>query len=94
VTRLEIKTRASLLRAIARSRSWLNDILSVGLDVQAIAAREARTVRSVRLMLPLALVAPRIVTAAAEGKLPSGFGQRLLSDMPTLWEDQPKVLGR
>jgi hypothetical protein len=56
LTRLDIKTRASLLRAIARSRSWLNDIVSDGLDVQAIAAREARTVRSINLMLPLAFM--------------------------------------
>jgi DNA invertase Pin-like site-specific DNA recombinase len=93
-TRLDVKTRASLVRTIARSRVWLKAILSEGMDVGAIAAREARTVRSVQLMLPLAFVAPTIVAAAAEGKLPSGFGQRLLSDVPTLWEDQPKVLER
>jgi hypothetical protein len=34
-----------------------------------------------------------IVTAAAEGKLRSGFGQRLLSDVPALWEDQHKMVG-
>jgi DNA invertase Pin-like site-specific DNA recombinase len=90
---LDLKTRASLVRAIARSRGWLNAILSKRLDVEAIALREARTIRSIQLMLPLAFIAPTIVTAAVEGKLPSGFGQRLLSDVPTLWEKQCETLG-
>jgi hypothetical protein len=90
---LDLKTRASLVRAIARSRVWLNAILSEGLDVEAIAAREARTIRSIQLMLPLAFIAPTIVTAATEGKLPSGCGQRLLSDVSTLWEKQCETLG-
>jgi hypothetical protein len=90
---LDLKTRASLVRAIARSRVWLKAILSEGIDIEAIAAREARTIRSIQLMLPLAFVAPTIVTAAAEGKLPSGFGQRLLSDVPTLWEKECETLG-
>jgi site-specific DNA recombinase len=91
-TRLDVKTRASLVRTIARSRVWLKAILLEGMDVGAIAAREARTVRSVQLLLPLAFLAPIIVTAAAEGKLPPGLGQRLLSEVPTLWEDQRNYL--
>jgi hypothetical protein len=55
---LDLKTRASLVRAIARSRVWLNAILSERLDIEAIALREARTIRSIQLMLPLAFIAP------------------------------------
>jgi site-specific DNA recombinase len=90
--RLDLKTRASLVRGIARSRVWLETILANGLDLEAIAAKEKRSIRSVQLMLPLAFLAPHIITAAAEGTLPSGFGQRLLSDVPTLWEKQRAML--
>jgi site-specific DNA recombinase len=92
--RLDVKTRACLVRAIARSRVWLETIVSGVLDIDAIAAREGLTMRSVQLMLPLALLSPTIVTAAAEGKLPSGFGQRFLSAVPVLWGDQCKLLGK
>jgi hypothetical protein len=91
--RLDLKTRASLVRAVARSRVWANRMLSSELDVEQIAAMEERNIRSVQLMLPLAFLAPDIVTAAAEGKLPSGCGQRLLSGVPILWENQRAMVG-
>jgi site-specific DNA recombinase len=89
--RLDIKTRASLVRAIARSRLWLGHIQSAGLTLEEIAASEKRSTRSVQSMLPLAFLAPDVVTAAAEAKLPSGVGQRLLSEAPILWETQRAI---
>jgi DNA invertase Pin-like site-specific DNA recombinase len=87
--RLDSKTRASLVRSIARGRTWLEEILTGKcLDAVAIAARENLSVRSVQVILSLASLSPQIVTAAAEGKLPRDVGQRLLRQPPLSWSDQ------
>jgi hypothetical protein len=85
--RLDVKNRASLVRSIARGRAWLQEIVSgTSRDVAAIALREHLTVRSVQMTVSLALLSPSTVSAAVEGKLPSGFGQRLLKESPLYWE--------
>jgi hypothetical protein len=42
--------------------------------LETLAAREGKTDRSIRMTLSLAFVAPPIVAAAIEGRLPRGFG--------------------
>jgi DNA invertase Pin-like site-specific DNA recombinase len=87
--RIDAKTRASLVRAIARGRAWLQEIVSGEQpDADAIATREKLTSRFVRITLSLAFPSPDIVVAAAEAKLPSKVGQRFLSGVPLLWSDQ------
>jgi hypothetical protein len=87
--RLDAKTRASLVRAIARGRAWLQEIVSCKeVDAEAIATREKVTGRYVRIMLSFAFLSPDVVLAAAEAKLPSIVGQRLLAAVPMLWSDQ------
>jgi site-specific DNA recombinase len=41
----------------------------------------------------LAFLAPEIVKAAVEGRLPRGFGLKRLVDLPMAWPDQWRTLG-
>jgi hypothetical protein len=45
------------------------------------------------MTLSLAFVAPPIVAAAIEGRLPRGFGAKRLMDLPIVWSHQWTVLG-
>jgi site-specific DNA recombinase len=45
------------------------------------------------MTLPLAFLAPEIVKAAVEGRLPRGFGLKRLVDLPMAWADQWRTLG-
>jgi len=64
-----------------------------GDDLAAIAARENRSERSVRMILSLAFLAPDIVKAAIDGTLPRGHGLSTLTDLPMDWTEQRKVVG-
>ncbi|WP_158819006.1 hypothetical protein [Methylocapsa sp. S129] len=54
----------------------------------AISIREGKTERSIRMTLSLAFVAPPIVEAAIEGRLPRGFGVKRLMDLPMVRSEQ------
>jgi site-specific DNA recombinase len=60
--------RDALLAAIAKARGWIED-LRVGraTTLAEIADREGLGERHVRLLTPLAFVAPRILAAIADG---------------------------
>ncbi len=45
------------------------------------------------LPLPLAFLAPNLVKAAVEGRLPRGIGIERLRDPPTEWSRQFEALG-
>ena len=45
------------------------------------------------MTLSLAFLAPAIVTAAIEGRLPRGFGLTRLIDLPVAWPKQWEALG-
>jgi site-specific DNA recombinase len=45
------------------------------------------------MTLSLAFLAPEIVKAAVEGRLPRGFGLKRLVDLPMVWPDQWCALG-
>ena len=62
------------------------------LALESPASREGRTVRSIRMTLSLAFLAPEIVKAAVEGRLPRGFGLKRLVDLPMAWPDQWRTL--
>ena len=58
-----------------------------------IGAREGRSERSIKMVLSLAFIAPDLVYAAIEGRLPRGFGVKRLTDLPMLWSEQWRALG-
>jgi site-specific DNA recombinase len=90
----QIERRARLVNAIARGRRWLDEIVSGSVtDVQHIAARQKCSVRQVNMTISLAFLAPNLVKAAVEGRLPRGIGIERLRDPPTDWSRQFEALG-
>jgi site-specific DNA recombinase len=91
---IRAEARTKLLASIAKARRWLDQIISgEAADIEAIAAREGMTERSMRMMLSLAFLAPDIVKAAATASLPRGFGVSRLTDLPADWMEQRRALG-
>ena len=88
------ETRATLVASIARGRRWLDE-LKAGLiaNVEAIAKREGCSGRKVNMTISLAFLAPDLVKAAIEGRLPRGMGVARLCDMPAEWSRQRQILG-
>lgn len=92
--RIRAEARARLLTATATGRVWLDQLVQGNVpDLTAIAARENRSERSVRMILSLAFLAPDIVKAAIDGTLPRGHGLSTLTDLPMDWAEQRRVVG-
>jgi site-specific DNA recombinase len=88
--------RAILIEALGDAHRWLDALLSdPPQTLESLASREGKTDRSIRMTLSLAFLAPDIVKAAVEGRLPRGFGLKLkrLVDLPMAWPDQWRTLG-
>jgi site-specific DNA recombinase len=86
--------RAILIEALRDAHRWLDELLSDSrLTSESIALRENKSERSIRMTLSLAFLAPEIVKAAVEGRLPRGFGLKRLVDLPMAWPDQWRTLG-
>jgi DNA invertase Pin-like site-specific DNA recombinase len=88
------ENRALLITSIARGRRWLNEIIAnSGVTVETIATREQCSARKVNMTISLAFLAPTLVQAAIEGRLPHGMGVTRLCDLPPEWFRQHQVLG-
>jgi site-specific DNA recombinase len=86
--------RAILIDALRDAHRWLNEFFSDSrLTLESLASRESKSERSIRMTLSLAFLAPEIVKAAVEGRLPRGFGLKRLVDLPMAWPDQWRALG-
>lgn len=63
-------------------------------SVNDLARGEGRSLRSVRLTLSLAWLAPGIVDAALDGRLPASIGAtELARDLPHDWMAQRRLVG-
>jgi DNA invertase Pin-like site-specific DNA recombinase len=72
---IKAERRTALLKAIARGRSWLDEIVSgASQGAEQIAARHKCSIRHVNMTISLAFIAPALVKAAIEGRLPRGIG--------------------
>ena len=90
----QFERRARLVSAIARGRRWLDDVVSGRVTTVAeLCACEKCSVRQVNMTVSLAFLAPNLVKAAVEGRLPRGIGVERLRDPPTEWSRQFEVLG-
>jgi site-specific DNA recombinase len=90
----QFERRARLVSAIAEGRQWLDDVISGRVTtVQEICIREKCSVRQVNMTISLAFLAPNLVKAAVEGRLPRGIGVERLRDPPTEWSRQFEALG-
>jgi hypothetical protein len=86
--------RLRLVSAIARGRRWLDEIISGSvINAEQIALREQCSVRHVNMTISLAFLAPKLVRAAVEGRLPRGINIARLRDAPAEWSRQFEVLG-
>ena len=90
----QFERRAQLVSAIARGRRWLDDVVSGRMTTVAeLCARENCSARQVNMTISLAFLAPNLVKAAIEGRLPRGIGIERLRDLPADWSRQFEVLG-
>jgi hypothetical protein len=88
------ENRATLVSSIARGRRWLDELITNPTsNAESIADREGCTARQVNMTISLAFLAPDLVKAAIQGKLPHGMGVRRLRDMPPEWSRQRQTLG-
>jgi DNA invertase Pin-like site-specific DNA recombinase len=86
--------RLRLVSAIARGRRWLDEIISGSVtDLEQIALRERCSVRHVNMTISFAFLAPKLVRAAVEGRLPRGINIERLRDSSPEWSRQFEALG-
>jgi site-specific DNA recombinase len=71
----------------------LSEIEAGVATIDGIAKREACSKRHVSMNISLAFLAPSLVKAAVEGRLPHGIGVARLFDAPIAWVRQYLMLG-
>jgi site-specific DNA recombinase len=90
----QFERRARLVGAIAKGRRWLDDVVTGRVkNVTELCTREKCSIRQVNMTISLAFLAPNLVKAAVEGRLPRGIGVERLRDPPTEWSRQFDALG-
>jgi site-specific DNA recombinase len=84
--------REALLIAIAKARKWVDDLAhGRAASFAAIARREGRVERHIRLLAPLAFVSPRIVSAILDGTAPADLTLKTLARaLPYSWAEQER----
>jgi site-specific DNA recombinase len=91
---IRAETRAKLVTALAKGRHWLDELIAGTVtNVEQIAATENCTVRQINVTISLAFLAPNLVQAAVDGRLPRGIGVANLRDAPAAWSLQYARLG-
>jgi hypothetical protein len=91
---MRAKARSYFIDSTRDALRRLDELLSdPNLTIEAIAARERKSTRSLRMTLSLAFLAPNLVKAAMEGRLPRGLNVKRMVELPMLWSDQWKALG-
>jgi site-specific DNA recombinase len=92
---IRAETRAKLVTAIAKGRHWLDELIAgtvTNVDQIAATAKNC-TARQVNMTISLAFLAPSLVKAAVDGRLPRGVGIANLRDAPAEWSVQHARLG-
>ena len=91
---IRAETRTKLVSAIAKGRCWLDELVAGTVtSIDQIAAREGCSIRQLNMTISLAFLAPTLVSAAIEGRLPRGVGVANLRDGPLGWSRQLAMLG-
>jgi DNA invertase Pin-like site-specific DNA recombinase len=90
---IKFERRAALIKSISRGRAWLDDIVSGRATVEEIAVRQKCSLRHVNMTVSMAFIAPGLVKAAIEGRLPRGMGVANLREPPAEWSLQYQRLG-
>jgi site-specific DNA recombinase len=91
---MRANARAILIEALSNAHRWLDELQSDPRQTLAtLASQEGKSERSIRMTVSLAFLAPDIIKAAVEGRLPRGYGLKRLIDLPLAWPDQWRTLG-
>jgi hypothetical protein len=81
-------TKIKLLAGIARARALLDELIAGKvLDIADLAQREKRSIRSTTMQISLAFLAPSLVQAIAENRLPRGIGSCAFPTCRTIGPD-------
>ena len=84
--------RDVLMIAIAKARAWVEELVADRTTIVAIAKREGKGERYIRLLLPLAFAGPTIVEALVlDGPPPGITVTRLAQLLPNSWAAQTEV---
>jgi site-specific DNA recombinase len=94
-TPMKPSRRESLLVAIAQARAWVAELATGRLaSCAVIATREGKAERHIRLLLRLAFLSPRIVSALLDGTAPANLTITTLARaLPWSWAEQERHLG-
>jgi site-specific DNA recombinase len=80
--------------ATGTGRRWLDELVTdPTATTERIAERENCSARKVNMTISLAFLAPDLVKAAIEGRLPNGMSVTRLCDLPSEWSRQYQTLG-
>jgi hypothetical protein len=84
--------RETLLIAIAKARQWMDDLAHGRVaSFGVIAHREGKGERHIRLLAPLAFLAPRIVSTILDGTAPADLTLTTLARvLPYSWAEQER----
>jgi hypothetical protein len=82
------EARDAILLAVAKARSWIDDVVSGRVQSFAeIAEREGKVERHIRLLMPLAFIPPRRLAAIIDGNAPHDATVTALAHaVPYRWE--------
>jgi site-specific DNA recombinase len=87
------ETRSRLLKGIAQGRIWLDSLVGSKIEtIQTIAERHKLSEKTIRSTLSLALLAPDIVEAAIQARLPRNLTTTQMMDLPVDWQEQRQEL--
>ena len=91
---MRVEARTRMLKGITQGRNWLGMLVTgKANDISSIAAQHKLSEKTVRSTISLAFLAPDIVQAAINGKLPRGMGITQMTDLPADWAKQRHQLG-
>jgi site-specific DNA recombinase len=88
---LKQETRDAILLAIAKARSWIDDVVSGRVQsFDEIAEREGKVERHIRLLTPLAFIPPRTLASIIDGTSPHDATVTALAQaVPYRWDRNP-----
>jgi site-specific DNA recombinase len=89
---IKAEARTVLLRSIALARKWLDEVLG-GSTLDQVALREGCSKRHVATIIPLAFLAPDLVRAAIDARLPRGINTKRIAEPELEWSRQWEMLG-
>src|SRR5208283_1480183 len=93
---MRANARAILIEALGNAHRWLEEIQSdPSQTLETLASREGKTERSIRMTVSLAFLAPDIVKAAVEGRLPREYGLKRLThqSLHDVGPERPRCCG-